>query len=55
MKYGKLCFAVKKKDILEDKKKVRKEITPAPTNTMLAKEPRDETTKKREGKGKNDH
>ena len=45
-----------KKNILEnEKKKTIKEMTPAPMNTMLAKEPRDEAFKKCEEREKNDH
>ena len=47
-----LLGAMKKKDILENEKKMIKEITPAPMNTMLAKEPRDEAIKKCEERKK---
>ena len=43
---GTLLGAMKKKDILENEKKMVKEITPAPMNTMLTKEPRGEAIKK---------
>ena len=47
-----LLGAMKKKDILENEKKMIKEITPAPMNTMLTKEPRGEAIKKREERKK---
>ena len=44
-----------RKNILEHEMKLIKEITPAPMNTMLVKEPRDQAIKKREERKKNGH
>ncbi len=47
-----LLDAINKKDILEKEMKSIKDITPAPMNTKLAKQPRGEAIKKRDERKK---